>query len=183
MNTTIGTLTESPTVQLSITKKLIDEAVVGDSSHCMVANAVKQAIPHARHVSADIQSIRFSDPSKGVRYIYLTPRKAQEAILSFDRGNKPKPFRTTIRNAHVTEMGKKKSPKKMVRRTKDGPRSTPMVVGGKPAPMGALSGTARTKATKKAAARKVGKLNQRRAGEATGRIGRRREFGLRAMVK
>src|SRR5262245_15979594 len=114
--------TNSPKVQLNITKELIAEAVKGDSSHCMVAEAVKEAVPGASHVSVDIQSIRFSDAKKGVRYIYLTPRKAQMAILEFDKGKQPKPFRTTIQGAQVTEQDRKRRQRAhLVKQTANGP--------------------------------------------------------------
>ena len=57
----------------------IDESVRGDSHHCMIADAVKDACSTAQYIQADVQSIRFSDPSTGKRYVYMTPPVAQSA--------------------------------------------------------------------------------------------------------
>jgi hypothetical protein len=52
----------------------------------------------------DIATIRWSDPSKGLRYIYMTPRVAQEALVHFDQGEVPEPFILKIAGAQVTRM-------------------------------------------------------------------------------
>ncbi len=40
----------------------------------------------------DLQTIRFSDPTKRKRFVYLTPSVAQHNILKFDKGDQVKPF-------------------------------------------------------------------------------------------
>ena len=41
-----------------------------DSSHCMTALAIQKAIPDARHICVDLQTIRWT--RKGLRYVFLT---------------------------------------------------------------------------------------------------------------
>lgn len=170
-----------PKVQLNITKKLIDEAIKGDSSHCMIAEAVKIAYPSASHVHVDIQTIRFTDPERRERYFFLTPRRAQMEILAFDHGDPVRPFRTTIKDPMVQPSGTGEKKAQMVKSTVSGKRSTPKIVLGKDSPPRApLGGT--TGSVKKAAAKKVAKRQQRRRGKATGSIGNRRVYGLRSMT-
>lgn len=83
---------------IPVTKEIIAEATTGNSSHCMIAEAVKAA--GFKRVSVDIQTVRFTDDT-GDRYIYLTPPAAQVAILQFDEGRKPAPFKLHLRNGQV----------------------------------------------------------------------------------
>lgn len=98
-------------VRLAVTPELIADATLGDSGHCMIAEAVKEALPWARHVSVDIQTIRYSDPSTRARYIFLTPRMAQDALVAFDAGEEIVPFRCELRSPHITTMQSHKDPK------------------------------------------------------------------------
>lgn len=92
----------APRLQLEIDEDLIDQSTQRHSGHCMIAEAVKVAYPNARRVSVDLQTIRFSDYSKGLRYTYLTPRVGQVALVKFDQGMKPEPFAVQLRNGQVT---------------------------------------------------------------------------------
>lgn len=103
---------KSPTLTLEITNELIGDAVQRDSSHCLWAEAVKAAFPDARHVSVDLQTIRFSDPKKELRYTYLTPRVAQVALVQFDQGILPDPHSVQIRRGQVTRMSSRVASKK-----------------------------------------------------------------------
>ena len=67
----------------------------------MIAEAIKKAIPRATGVSVDLQAIRWTDPDLQLRYVFLTPREAQVALLHFDRGETPEPFTMKLSNAHV----------------------------------------------------------------------------------
>src|SRR5262245_57512785 len=73
----------SPRGLVRVTDELIETALPKNSEHCMIADAVKIAFPGAKGVSVDLATIRFSDPEKGLRYIYLTPRIAQTALVEF----------------------------------------------------------------------------------------------------
>jgi len=91
---------------VEVTRNLIEDAVAADSSHCMIAEAIKIAQPGAVKVSVDIATLRFSDPVKQLRYTYLTPQVAQVALLRFDEGILPDPYRFTLMGAHITAMRK-----------------------------------------------------------------------------
>lgn len=163
----------SPRVVMEITNDVIKDAVPRDSSHCMFAEAVKNAYPEASHVSVDLQTIRFTDLKKGFRYTYLTPRVAQVAIVKFDQGSLPEPFSCRLRNGQVTRSGNKH-------------RSGPLT---------------EKQREQKSAAAKIGREELKKArlasqgdnGRVPDRIGgktppttpfaRRREFGLRALER
>src|SRR5262245_37879301 len=85
----------SPKFTVHITEGILASAQQRDSGHCMIAEAVKAARPTAKAVSVDIQTIRFTEGER--RYIYLTPRKAQVAIVKFDKGEKQQPWRMSLR--------------------------------------------------------------------------------------
>jgi hypothetical protein len=91
----------SPRLTLSIDRETIEASTRRKSSHCMIAEAIKRAIPRATGVSVDLQAIRWTDPDLQLRYIFLTPREAQVALLHFDRGQTPEPFEMKLSNAHV----------------------------------------------------------------------------------
>lgn len=97
-------LPRPPRVKVNITQELVEQSKLADSSHCMIAEAVKIAYPDATKVSVDLQTIRFSNPAKRVRYIYLTPRLAQIALVQFDQGREVEPFSFTLAGAHVIGM-------------------------------------------------------------------------------
>ena len=98
----------APQVIVEITDEVIDEAIPRDSSHCMIADALKALVPGASKVAVDLQTIRFSDLKKGLRYTYLTPRVAQVALIKFDQGLKPEPFAFRLRGGQVTRAGRVK---------------------------------------------------------------------------
>lgn len=97
-------------VDVEVSEEIIAESTSADSSHCMIAEAIKKAVPDATGVSVDIQTIRFSDPKKRMRYVYITPRMAQVALVDFDAGLKPKPFRFRLDRAHISAMRSKNTP-------------------------------------------------------------------------
>lgn len=93
------------TTTLHVIKDTIETAIRKDSHRCMIADTVKLAIPGAKYVHADLQSIRFSDPSTGKRYCYFTPPEAQLALLAFDQGKPVKPFKMTLTKGMESKMG------------------------------------------------------------------------------
>ena len=154
MRTTKG----SPRVNIAVTEEEINLATRQDSSHCMIADAVKAAVPDAVYIAVDLQTIRFSDTSTGLRYTYLTPRTAQIALCAFDEGHSDiQPFQFQLRDAHVTRSGGAAS--KRVKQDNEGhtkpekglaqahlmnkegapPRSVPLRVGGQTPPRAALA--------------------------------------------
>lgn len=99
-------LPHAPRVTVEVDTSAIDDSVPRDSSHCMIAEAVRRSIPGAIRISVDLQTIRFSDPGKRLRYTYLTPRAAQVALVQFDSGIRPDPFAVRLVNGQVTAMGR-----------------------------------------------------------------------------
>jgi hypothetical protein len=97
----------APKLDFPVTTEMIEAAVPQDSAHCMIADGLKAAMPHARSVSVDLASIRFTDPANGRRYIYLTPIPAQVALLDFDQGHKPDPFTVKCHAAQIVEPKRK----------------------------------------------------------------------------
>jgi hypothetical protein len=78
--------------RISVTSDRIQEAIRRNSSACMAADAIKEALPWAKSVSVDIQTMRLTDPEARLRYIFLTPRRVQEHIVDWDAGVDPEPF-------------------------------------------------------------------------------------------
>jgi hypothetical protein len=70
---------------IQIRDENIGGALVANSSHCIVAEAIKQCIPDAKFVAVDLQSIRFSQDGK--RFCFLTPAAARDIVVNFDQAN------------------------------------------------------------------------------------------------
>lgn len=103
----------SPIVRVKVTPEIIAAATARDSQHCMIADAVKAAEPGAKSIAVDLATIRFTDPKRGLRYTYLTPRIAQAQLVRFDQGVASEPFDFVLRRAHITSSGgKRKSTEK-----------------------------------------------------------------------
>lgn len=83
-------------IYLDITEEIIETATRRDSSHCVVADALRAARPDVQRISVDLQSIRFTDPKDGKRYIFWTPSTAQNIVLGFDQGIRPEPARIRL---------------------------------------------------------------------------------------
>jgi hypothetical protein len=130
----------------------------------MIAEAVRSAVPDARSVSVDLQTIRFTDAERGLRYVYLTPRIGQMALVDFDQGRLPEPFSMQLRGGQVILSGnrgrRERSPKQVEQS------------------MAALKKAALVKA-KSTTNRTV----ERVGGKAppVGSFARRRQFGLKAL--
>jgi hypothetical protein len=141
-------------LDVEITEEGIATATKAHSSHCMIADAIKAQVPGAWRVAVDLQSIRFTDRKRGVRYLYLTPPRAQVALLRFDQGETVEPFRLRVsRPAQVTEAAtnrktvdddgnkvtKRTAPSKRKTVAKSKTRHAPVMEGGRLPPNGALS--------------------------------------------
>lgn len=103
----------APQLDFAVTAEMIENAIPQDSSHCMIADGLKTAIPHARQVAVDLAAIRYTDSRNGRRYIYLTPAPAQIALLRFDNGEKPGPFQVKMHAAQIIEPKRKKGEEKV----------------------------------------------------------------------
>lgn len=179
----------APRVSVSVTTKEITTAIPKNSGHCMIADAIKAGVPGATLVSVDIQTIRWTDREKGLRYVYLTPRVAQQALLDFDGGIVVEPFRFSLRTAHVYRSGKKRADDRRAGASLPSqPRLVPMeseglvpgAMGGDPPPLGALSNSPHRGPKPKAEVKHEDKARRRVQANAS-RRGARREFGLRSI--
>jgi len=83
-------------MKIAVTQEHIDRSVKGNSHHCMIADAIREAIPSARYILVDLQSIRWSDTTGDEREFFFTPPIAQAAIVAFDQGRAMKPFTFTL---------------------------------------------------------------------------------------
>lgn len=92
-------------MRVKVTEKQIDQAIRRNSNHCMIADAIHKTIPNATYVSVDTQKIEYSDKKKGIRYTFLTPTKAQKAIIQFDQGKEVKPFTFTTKQVKTRSIG------------------------------------------------------------------------------
>lgn len=93
-------------ITVNVTEELIEAAIPLDSSHCMIADAIKATVPEARSVVVDLAAIRWTNVKEGKRYIYFTPGSVQDVLLQFDNGVKPQPFRFVLRApAQITNSG------------------------------------------------------------------------------
>ena len=101
---------ERPTIR--VTQDLIDGAKPEDSSHCMIAEALKVALPNAVQVSVDLATIRYSDRKRRKRYMILTPPIAQRNLLMFDQADPElKPFEFRLPPpAQIVRMPERKKP-------------------------------------------------------------------------
>jgi hypothetical protein len=105
---------EAGRAEISVLDRHFDEAMEKNSSHCAIAFAIRDAIPYARHIAVDLQTIRWTDPrpGRGVRYVFLTPAAAQHnVIIPFDQGDREgcKPVTFRMKPAFVTKSGKKRN--------------------------------------------------------------------------
>lgn len=137
----------APNLLVKVTQHHIDTALPQDSEHCMIADAIKDAFPGARMVSVDTSTIRFTDPKKGLRYVYFTPPFAQSALIGWDEGVRPEPFEfktgraTQILSAirghnervhkDIPAPGKRARPLLQT----EGERGAPTLIGGNPLPL------------------------------------------------
>jgi len=76
----------APRVWVNITPDQYETAKRSHSGACLVADAIKRDYPAYSNVKVDMATIAFSDRAAGKRYTYLTPERAQLALLYFDQG-------------------------------------------------------------------------------------------------
>ncbi len=124
--------------RINITQEHIDESTKKDSSHCMIAEGIKDTIPGVTRVSVDLATIRYTH--KGKRMIYLTPRPAQIALLKFDQGKPLSPFTLRLGSPAQTIEVKKRNKSAVTKQV--------IRTGGKTPPTGPLAGGAVPSAAK-----------------------------------
>lgn len=165
-----------PRLNFHVTAEHIARAKRADSEHCMIADALRDWRPEAAFISVDLQTIRFTDERAGRRYVYLTPPAAQAALIDWDQGLDVEPFRVRQACAQVTGTAGTRRKRAQVNAGTGTPRKPEVEDEAKPA-------------------RKVrqGRLTVSSNGSVptivggdelpAPRRGRRREFGLRALIR
>lgn len=105
----------APAPVINVTEDIIATACRKDSSKCMIADSIKASMQGVTHVSVDLQTIRWTDGERGLRYVYLTPRPAQIALIDFDEGTNPAPFEFRLRGGAVyrSRIDQKRPPHKV----------------------------------------------------------------------
>jgi hypothetical protein len=103
---------KSPSVTVVLTQEKIDQAVRRDSQHCWISETIAETIPNTANVETDTATIRWTDPDKGLRYIYLTPQEVRNAIYRFDEGLPIQAFSFHLRFAQVRGVRRKDGAKK-----------------------------------------------------------------------
>src|SRR5262245_19379540 len=88
-------------LKISVPKEVIESSVKKDSRLCMIANSIQGRIPWARHISVDVQTIRFNNTKTRKRFVYLTPHEAQKALILFDHGVRVDPFSFHLRGSDL----------------------------------------------------------------------------------
>lgn len=95
----------APALKVRVREEHVKTACRRDSHHCMIADALRDAVPEAKYIMVDLQSVRWSDLERGYRFVYFTPPLAQEALIRFDQGKAVAPFRFALRNGITRLVG------------------------------------------------------------------------------
>jgi hypothetical protein len=138
---------KSPRVTVTVELETIFAAEQRSSSHCMIADAIKLAVPTAQRVSVDLATIRWTDPRSGRRHIYLTPHVAQVALVNFDKGEHTEPFRFQLRQG-ISLSPTTTKPREPQRFSGDTDSGITRTGGGSP-PLGALSNVQHVKGSRR----------------------------------
>ncbi len=96
-------------MEIKITQDILDFAEKANSSHCMIAEAIRVKNPQLGYISVDLATIRYTNRKTRLRYTYLTPRSVQNRIVQFDQGICQEPFSFNLHThkpAFVTKMGR-----------------------------------------------------------------------------
>lgn len=117
-------------IDCEVTADIIARAKPKDSRICMASEALRAAVPEATKVESDLATMRFS--AGGWRYIYLTPRDMQQALVDFDQGRALRPFRFRLAliqrtRSTSTRDGKRVQPSRRKRIDRNG-----VINGGRP---------------------------------------------------
>ena len=162
---------------INVTQDEIDTAIRNDSSHCMIADALRAQYPDATSISVDLRTIRMTDPIRKKRYTWLTPLTAARVLAQWDQGINPNPFRQQLSSpAQVRPSGRDASQGVLGVRSQGG-RHLPTVEGGKPIPRGALSAGATPRNTRGRKHRN--RIDNIRQAQGTTKSSNGRQFGIR----
>ena len=123
-------------LKVNVTEELIEHAIRHDSRSCMISNAIKAERPDFKNVLTDLQTIRWTNPRTGKRYICLTPLSAGRALVDFDAGRKIEPFTLLLKPAQITPATGNKGKRKLIHYG-----TQPVISGGRQLPAGHLRGS------------------------------------------
>jgi hypothetical protein len=106
-----GLVIEGKTIRIprpiiKVTEEITTRACRSNSRHCVIVEAIREAVPTAVLITVDLQTIRWSDKGLGLRYIFLTPLPAQKALVRFDAGEPISPFSFQLRGGRAVSMYK-----------------------------------------------------------------------------
>lgn len=89
----------SPRCVVEIDQATIDNAIQRTTRHCMIAEAIKRALPEMTGVTVDLKTTRFTNSVKRLRYIYNTPDSVCQFLIDFDQGETLEPFSFKLQRA------------------------------------------------------------------------------------
>jgi hypothetical protein len=89
---------------VTISADAIAGATVGQiAGERVIVEAIRAARPDVRNVAVDLGTIRWTNPKTSRLVTFDAPAVVRDALLNFDRGVAPEPFRFTLgRAARVT---------------------------------------------------------------------------------
>jgi hypothetical protein len=86
--------------KIKVTEKHVENGVRSNSGYCMIAEAIKEQVPEARRVQADMNWISFT--YKGYRMRCMTPNRPAAALANFDLGEAIAPFDFWLHSPIIT---------------------------------------------------------------------------------
>jgi len=99
-------LPAAPAFRVAVTQQHIETAVPRANHRCMIADAIVSSYKgNASYVQVEIGDIRFTDLERGLRFRYFVPKRAQAALLKFDRGLPVEPFSFFLRDGRTSRSG------------------------------------------------------------------------------
>src|SRR6516165_8567350 len=96
-----------PKSKIRVTSEIIEQACRTNKRTCMISESIRNQLKGVTAITTDLMTVRYSDPEKGLRYIFHTPRTAQVALMRFDAGKPIKPFTFRLRGGQVVSMVKR----------------------------------------------------------------------------
>jgi hypothetical protein len=105
----------SPQMVVVVPQEIIDTAERSNSHTCMIADAISAMLPYTTKVTVDAATIRWTNPDKGVRYVFVTPIKVRTEIVQFDKGEHVEEFSFHLRGAWVTRTQRRDGGKKRIK--------------------------------------------------------------------
>lgn len=90
---------------LHVTKEILRMSERQNSHHCIVANAIRAAIPGVFSVDVTVDSIRFN--YGGLRYYWRNPAPIAKRLIKWDENGEVKPFSFQLQHPLTAEIQKR----------------------------------------------------------------------------